>query len=53
MNVKRIVAIVCIFLLGCGGWWILGAATAIRSSGFHSRLGSEVKTLWGAPLVFK
>jgi hypothetical protein len=51
MNVKRIVAIVCIFLLGCGGWWILGAATAIRSSGFHSRLGSEVKTLWGAPLV--
>jgi hypothetical protein len=51
MSVKRIVAIAAIFLLATAGWFVLGAATAIRSDEFGSRLGEQVQDLWGAPLA--
>jgi len=51
MSVKRIIAVGFIFLLACGGWWILGTTTAVRSTDFFNRLGSQVENLWGTPLV--
>lgn len=51
MNLKKIIVVGLIFLLACIGWWILGATTAVRSTGFFKRLGSQVEHLWGAPLV--
>jgi len=51
MSVKRIFAVGSIFLLACGCWWILGTTTAVRSTDFFNRLGSQVEDLWGAPLV--
>jgi len=53
MSVRRIVAIVCIFIIACGGWLILGASTAMRSNTFSSRLGEKVESLWGQRLVQK
>ncbi len=51
MSVKRIMAIVVIYLAACCGWWILGTATHLRSTEYGSRLGSQVEKLWGSPLV--
>ncbi len=51
MSVKRIIAVGVIFLLACGGWWILGTATTVRSTDLFNRLGPQVENLWGAPLV--
>ncbi|HIJ64614.1 MAG TPA: hypothetical protein HPP77_01580 [Candidatus Hydrogenedentes bacterium] len=51
MNARRIAAISLIFVLACAGWWILGASTAIRSTGLHGRLGAHVEKLWGIPLA--
>ena len=51
MSVKRIVAIGCIFLLACGGWWLLGTATSFRSLKLNRQLGAMVKDLYGAKLV--
>jgi hypothetical protein len=51
MTVKRMFAVGAIFLLACVGWWVLGAATAVRSTDFFNRLSCEVESLWGTPLV--
>lgn len=51
MSVKRILAVVVIFLVAGAGWWILGIATAVRSETLSSRLGPQVAALWGARLV--
>ncbi len=51
MSVKRILAVVIIFLVAGAGWWILGIATAFRSDTLSSRLGPQVAALWGARLV--
>ena len=51
MSVKRILVVGAIFLIACVGWWILGTATAVRSSSLFGRLGPQVEKLWGAPLV--
>ncbi len=51
MNVKRMFAIIAIYLLACGGWGILGTTTALRSSQFADLMGREVRDLWGTPLV--
>jgi hypothetical protein len=51
MTIKRIVAVVIVFLLAGAGWWLLGVATAIRSETLSGRLGPQVAALWGAPLV--
>ena len=51
MSGKRIFVVGLIFMLACGGWWILGTATAVRSRDFSSRLGAQVQDLWGTPLV--
>lgn len=51
MNAKRIVAIIVIYGVACGGWLVLGATTAMRSTESHGRLGQEVEALWGAPLI--
>ncbi len=51
MSVKRILAVVVIFLVAVAAWWTLGMATAIRSETFSSRLGPQVAALWGSRLV--
>ena len=51
MSLKRIAAVGVIFLIACGGWWILGTATAVRSSNLFGRLGPQVENMWGTPLV--
>jgi hypothetical protein len=51
MSTKKILAVGAIFLMACGGWWILGTATTVRSSNIFGRLGPQVENLWGAPLV--
>ncbi len=51
MSVKRIVALACIYIVAVAGWSILGTVTAFRSHQFRGRLGSQVETLWGSPLV--
>jgi len=53
MSIKRIVAIVVIFFVGCIGWGALGTATAMRSYQFDSRLAPMVESLWGVPLIQK
>ena len=51
MNIKRIIAIIFIFLLGVGGWLILGSASALRSSMTAGNLDNEVRALWGSKIV--
>lgn len=51
MSIRRIVAVGFIFVAACGGWFLLGTTTTIRSTNFFSRLGSAVGDLWGRPLV--
>jgi len=51
MSIRRIVAVGIIFLAACGGWFLLGTATTVRSTDFFKRLGSAVAGLWGTPLV--
>lgn len=51
MNLKRIIAIVIIFLIGVGGWAILGSASALRSSMLSGHLDDQVRALWGAPIT--
>jgi inner membrane protein involved in colicin E2 resistance len=53
MSIKRIMAVISIYLLACGGWVILGTTTALRSDEYFARLGSQVEDLWGTPLVQK
>lgn len=51
MSAKRIVAVGIIFGVACVGWWILGTATAVRSTDYFKRLNSQVESLWGSPLA--
>ncbi len=51
MSFPRMLAVGLVFLFACAGWWILGAATAVRSSDLFGRLGGQVESLWGTPLV--
>lgn len=51
MSVKRIVAIVFIYLLACGGWLLLGTTTAVRSGLADDLLGERVQRQWGGPIV--
>ncbi len=51
MSARRIIAIGCIFVIACAGWWVLGATTALRSSEFRGWLGAKVEKLWGIPLA--
>lgn len=51
MSIKRIFAVVVIFLVAGAGWWVLGAATAFRSDTLSGRLGPQVAALWGTPLL--
>lgn len=50
MSVGRIVATVCIFLVACVGWGILGVSTDLRSRDYSSMLEREVESLWGTPI---
>lgn len=51
MRIKRIIAVCIVFIIAAAGWWILATATAMRSSSYFSRLGSQVEALWGVPLT--
>ena len=51
MSVKRIIAVVVVYLVAWAGWIILGMTTHVRSTDSASRLGSRVEHLWGGPLV--
>lgn len=51
MSVKNIISIIIIFAIACGGWWILGANTHLRSYRTLKNLGNQVHSLWGEVLV--
>ena len=51
MTIKRIIAIVVIFLLGALGWLVLGEANWIRSVQMTQSLNTSVQGLWGSPIV--
>lgn len=51
MTTKRMLAVGGIFLVAGAGWWLLGAATALRSNDRADKLGGQVERLWGVPLV--
>ena len=51
MNSMRIMATVTIFMAACAGWWVLGAATQVRSFTSNRELGRAVESLYGAALV--
>lgn len=51
MTIKRIFAIVLIFLLGASGWFVLGQVNWVRSHDTSSFLSASVQSLWGAPIV--
>lgn len=51
MNIKRIIALVVIYLIACAGWVILGTTTHIRSESLSGRLHHSVQKLWGARIV--
>ncbi|MFH1708226.1 MAG: hypothetical protein ABIF71_09955, partial [Planctomycetota bacterium] len=51
MSIKRIIALVVIYLAATGGWLILGTVTAVRSNGLGALLGPRVEALWGTALV--
>ena len=45
MSIKRIFAVMGIFLLACAAWAILGAAVNVRSTVFSRQLGDAVNQL--------
>ncbi|MEM7019214.1 MAG: hypothetical protein AAF512_17970, partial [Pseudomonadota bacterium] len=51
MSIKRMIAVILIFLLGVAGWQILGMATQLRSDLASGRLGYMVESLWGSKIV--
>lgn len=51
MSIHRIIAIIIIYLITCGGWVVLGTATQERSGVSDRTLHQEVIQLWGGPLV--
>ena len=51
MSMKRITAVIGIFLVACAGWCVLGTTTRMRSKNYSHRLGSKVQRLWGIELV--
>lgn len=50
MTAKQIFAIVLIFMLGAGGWSILGTVSEVRSGGYYSSLDFAVQELWGSSI---
>jgi len=50
MTVKRIIAVVLIFLLGVVAWIVLGQANWMRSQQTSAMLSASVQSLWGAPI---
>jgi hypothetical protein len=53
MSIRKIIAIVIIYLIACAGWSALGTITALRSNQLFSRLGTQIESLWGRQLVQK
>jgi len=51
MSIVRVIAIILIYLTACGGWMILGTATAVRSTGAFINLGGQVEEVWGRALI--
>ena len=49
MTVRRLVAIVVIFLGASLAWATLGSSLLARAGGFDGRLEQEVEALWGRP----
>ena len=50
MNLKRIAAIIIIFIMTSAAWMFLGSITNGRSSSYFYRLEKNVESLWGIPL---
>lgn len=51
MNIRRIIAIIFIFIATAAGWFILGNALAIRTQDRSGDLGGAVNEGWGPPLA--
>lgn len=53
MSIKRIIAIIAIYLLTCVAWVVLGGVTTTRTSSQRAELRDQVASLWGEPHVQK
>ncbi len=51
MSIRRIIAVIIIYILVVAAWGILGTAMAVRSDAMSMGLDQEVRQLWGQPLV--
>lgn len=51
MNIKRIFAVVGIYILACVGWALLGSTMAMRTGRHGESLDQAVRQLWGAPIL--
>lgn len=51
MNMKRLFAVMGIFVLAGAGWMLLGSAMAVRTGGYGARLDQAVRELWGSPIL--
>ena len=50
MSIKRLVAIVIIFIITCIGWGILGSATWLRTDYFSGIMEDKIEGLYGKPI---
>ena len=50
MTVKRLFAIILIFLIACAGWGALGSATWLRSDYFSDIMEEKTENLYGSPI---
>lgn len=53
MSIKKIIAIIVIFLVTGTGWFVLGTVTQIRSNDYYNSLSAKVEALWGNRLLQK
>jgi hypothetical protein len=51
MSFLRMLAVVGVFLLACGGWAVLGTTTLVRSNLFSAAMGEDVEALYGGRIV--
>ena len=50
MSIRRISAVIVIFFILAGAWFVLGSAMHIRSSDLNYDIHQEVVALWGEPI---
>ncbi len=51
MSMSKMVAVGLVFIVACGGWYVLGTSTKVRSQETRTALGADVERMWGVTLV--